>query len=114
MHYANSVFAFQKKWEIHPEVLPPANQMSWAMHLLGELRRNRRTKLKQKLYTEGATKEEVLAKIPAWAEPQQFADLVDYWFDPKTEVQPFSCSIIFYLKYSYHGVFEFTEYSLCN
>nr|XP_023882248.1 uncharacterized protein LOC111994587 [Quercus suber] len=82
---ANAWTEIQKKWEIHPEVLPPANQMSWAMHLLGELRRNRRTKLKQKLYTEGATKEEVLAKIPAWAEPQQFADLVDYWFDPKTE-----------------------------
>nr|POE55557.1 hypothetical protein CFP56_67900 [Quercus suber] len=57
------------------------------MHLLRELRRNRRTKLKKKCYPKDESKEEVLAKIPGWAKKQQYADLVDYWFDLDTEAK---------------------------
>nr|POF10389.1 hypothetical protein CFP56_61457 [Quercus suber] len=84
-HKEDAWVEIQKKWIINPEILHPANQMAWAMHLLGELRRNRRTKLKKKCYPKDASKEEVLAKIPGWAEKQQYADLVDYWFHPDTE-----------------------------
>lgn len=37
LHYANSTFAFQKWWIIDPTIVPPPNQMNWAMHQLGEL-----------------------------------------------------------------------------
>ncbi|KAL0001192.1 hypothetical protein SO802_014973 [Lithocarpus litseifolius] len=50
----------EKRWIIDPEIIQPANQMSWALHLLGELRRNRRTKLKKKCYLPNALKEETL------------------------------------------------------
>nr|POE99853.1 hypothetical protein CFP56_35499 [Quercus suber] len=86
-HHKDVWVEIQKKWIINPEILHPANQMPWAMHLLGELRRNRRTKLKKKCYPKDASKAEVLAKIPGWAEKQQYADLVDYWFYPDTEAK---------------------------
>ena len=101
MYYANSVFVFQKKWIIDAEVIAPANQMSWAMHLLGELRRNRRTKLKKTCYPKDASKEEVLAKIPDWADVQHYAQLVDYWFHPDTQVQLLACSIMRFI-YNIH------------
>ena len=88
-------FAFQKKWIIDPEIVKPANQMNWAMHLLGELRRNRRSKLKKKCYPKDALKEEVIEKQPSWADVQDYRALVDYWFDSKTKVVLFSCFIIF-------------------
>ncbi|KAL0006914.1 hypothetical protein SO802_008416 [Lithocarpus litseifolius] len=75
----------EKRWIIDPEIIQPANQMNWAMHLLGELRRNRRTKLKKKCYLQGALKEEVIGKIPEWADEQQYAALVDYLFSPTTK-----------------------------
>ncbi|KAK9983321.1 hypothetical protein SO802_032846 [Lithocarpus litseifolius] len=59
--------------------------MSWALHLLGELRRNRRTKLKKKCYLPNALKEEVIGKILRWADEQDYAALVDYWFLPSTK-----------------------------
>ena len=96
MHYANSIFAFQKKWIFDPEIIKPPNQMHWAMRLLGELRRNRRTKLKKKYYPKYALKEAVKLAKPAWADKQDYEVLVDYWFDSKTEVSIFSCSIIIY------------------
>ncbi|KAL0010168.1 hypothetical protein SO802_005276 [Lithocarpus litseifolius] len=37
----------EKRYIIDPNIVAPPNQMAWAMHLLGELRRNRRTKLKK-------------------------------------------------------------------
>ncbi|KAL0008211.1 hypothetical protein SO802_009713 [Lithocarpus litseifolius] len=75
----------EKRWIIDPEIIQPANQMSWALHLLGELRRNRRTKLKKKCYLPNALKEEVIGKIPGWADEQDYAALVDYWFSPSTK-----------------------------
>ena len=86
MHYANSIFAFQNRWIIDPEIIHPANQMTWAMHLLGELRRNRRTKLKKKCYPKDALKAEVIKNKPGWADTQDYAVLVDYWFDENTQV----------------------------
>ena len=94
--FANSIFAFQKKWIFDLEIIKPPNQMRWAMRLLGELKRNRRTKLKKKYYPKDASKEAVkLAKL-AWADKQDYEVLVDYWFDSKTEVSILSLSIFFY------------------
>lgn len=84
-HKEDAWIEIQKKWIINPEIIHPANQMMWAMHLLGELRRNRLTELKKKCYPKDASKEEVLAKIPEWADAQQYAELVDYWFHPDTQ-----------------------------
>ncbi|KAK9996614.1 hypothetical protein SO802_021300 [Lithocarpus litseifolius] len=56
----DSWIEIEKRWIIDPEIIHPANQMNWAMHLLGELRRNRRTKLKKKCYPKDALKEETL------------------------------------------------------
>nr|POF19531.1 hypothetical protein CFP56_47710 [Quercus suber] len=84
-HKKDAWIEIQKKWIINPEILHPANQMTWAMHLLRELRRNLHTKLKKKCYPKDASKEKVLAKIPGWADVQQYADLVDYWFHPNTQ-----------------------------
>ena len=69
--------------------------MNWAMHLLGELRKNQRSKLKKKCYPKDASKEDVIKKKPAWADKQDYDALVDYWFDSKTQVSLFSYSIIF-------------------
>ena len=95
LHYANSIFAFQKQWIIDPKIIRPANQMNWAMHLLGELTRNRRRKLKKKCYPKDVSKEDVIKSKPAWADKQHYKELVDYWFLPTTQVSLFSCSIIF-------------------
>ena len=78
MHYTNSIFAFQKKWIFDPVIIKPSNQMRWAMRLLGELRRNRRTKLKKKCYPKDASKEAVILAKPAWADKQDYEVLVDY------------------------------------
>ncbi|XP_030927416.1 uncharacterized protein LOC115953761 isoform X3 [Quercus lobata] len=75
----------EKKWIIDPEIIKPTNQMNWAMHLLGELRRNRRSKLKKKCYPKDALKEDVIKNIPTWADEQDYNALVDYWFDSKTK-----------------------------
>ena len=88
--------------------------MTQAMHLLGELRRSRRRKLKKKCYPKDASKEDVIKSKPAWADKQQYVEPVDYWFLPTMQVSLFSCSIIFQWYYTYDGVFEFTEYSLFN
>ena len=69
--------------------------MNCAMHLLGELRRNLRSKLKKKCYPKDASKEDVIKNKPSWADEQDYHALVDYWFDFKTKVALFSCSIIF-------------------
>ena len=106
MHNANSIFAFQKKWMFEPEIIKPPNQMAWAMRLLGELRRNRRTKLKKKYKVKDASIGEVKLAKPSWADTQDYEELVDYWFDPKMVVSIFSCSIIFYwFISSYDGFF---------
>ena len=57
IHFANSTFAFQKRYIIDSTVVAPPNQMGWAMHQLGELRRNRRTKLKKDHKKLGMTRE---------------------------------------------------------
>ena len=84
LHYANSIFALQKRWIIDLEIIQPTNQMTWAMHLLGELRRNRRSKLKKKCYPKDESKEDVIKSIPPWVDTQQYTKLVDYWFLPAT------------------------------
>ncbi|KAL0004202.1 hypothetical protein SO802_011763 [Lithocarpus litseifolius] len=81
----DSWIEIEKRWIIDPQIIHPANQMNWAMHLLGELRRNRRTKLKKKSYPKDALKEEVLKNILKWADIEEYAALVDYWFDPNTQ-----------------------------
>ncbi|KAL0011556.1 hypothetical protein SO802_006664 [Lithocarpus litseifolius] len=81
----DSWIEIEKRWIIDPEIIHSANQMNWAMHLLGELQRNRRTKLKKKCYPKDALKEEVIEKKPDWADTQDYAVLVDYWFDPNTQ-----------------------------
>ncbi|KAK9990543.1 hypothetical protein SO802_025528 [Lithocarpus litseifolius] len=83
----DSWIEIEKRWIIDPEIIHPANQMNWAMHLLGELLRNRRTKLKKKCYPKDALKEEVIEKKPDWADTQDYAVLVDYWFDPDTQAK---------------------------
>lgn len=54
-----------EKWYlIDPDIVAPPNQMEWAMHQLGVLRRNRRTKLKKDHKKCGMTEEQVLANKP--------------------------------------------------
>ena len=81
--------------------------MAWAMRLLGELRRNRRTKLKTKHKVKDASIQDVKLAKPHWTDKQDYEELVDYWFDPKMVVSIFSCSIIFYwfAISSYDGFF---------
>ena len=57
LHFANSTFAFQKRYIIDPTIVVPPNQMGWAMHQLGELRRNLMTKLKKDHKKLGMTRE---------------------------------------------------------
>ena len=60
--------------------------MGWAMHILGVLRRNRRTELK-KVHIRGLTKEQVLTKkTPRRVMEDQWVEMVNYWFDEKTMV----------------------------
>ena len=95
MHYTNSTFAFQKRWIIDPAIVPPPDQMNWAMHQLGELRRGQRSKLKRECYKPGMTKEAVLLKKLLWANQQQYTPLANYWFLDKIQVLLLSCSIFF-------------------
>nr|POF25216.1 hypothetical protein CFP56_59764 [Quercus suber] len=58
------ISGYSSKWYlIDPDIVTPSNQMEWAMHQLGVLRRNRRTKLKKDHYKRDMTKEQVLANI---------------------------------------------------
>ncbi|XP_075650658.1 uncharacterized protein LOC142621223 [Castanea sativa] len=58
--------------------------MTWAMHQLGELRRNRQGKLKRKCYKDDASREDVIQSRPDWADETEFIQLVDYWFHEDT------------------------------
>ena len=51
---------------------------------------------KKKYYPKDASKEAVKLAKPDWVDKQDYKVLVDYWFDSKTVVSIFSCSIIFY------------------
>ena len=84
MYFANSTFAFQKQWIIDPVIVAPLDQMKWAMQQLGELRRDRLTKLKDQCYKDEMTKEEEKAKKLLLVDREQWMALVDYWFLPKT------------------------------
>ena len=86
MCFANSTFAFQKRYLIDPEIVAPFDQYGWAMHQLGVLRRNRRTKLKKVYCKHEMTTEQVLAKKLPKLDLLQWAELVNYWFDEKTVV----------------------------
>ena len=86
MCFANSSFGFQQRYLIDPDIVDPSDQYGWAMHQLGVLRRNRRTKLKKIHCKRDMTKEQVLAKIPPKLDLVQWAELVNYWFDQKTVV----------------------------
>ncbi|KAL4596520.1 hypothetical protein ACB092_12G169100 [Castanea dentata] len=65
----------EKRYIIDPTIVAPPNQKAWAMHQLGEMRRNWRTKLKKK----------VLGTVPDEVIPVQWREMVEYWFDNKTE-----------------------------
>ena len=93
LHFANSTFAFQKQYIIDPTIVTPPNQMEWAMHQLGELRRNSRTKLKKDHKKCGMTREQVLGSQPPMVITVQWTEMVDYWFNDKTEVLLLSLSI---------------------
>ncbi|KAK9984110.1 hypothetical protein SO802_033635 [Lithocarpus litseifolius] len=51
----------EKRYIIDPNIVAPPNQMAWAMHQLGELRRNRRTKLKKDHVKTGLTRQQTLS-----------------------------------------------------
>nr|POE95163.1 hypothetical protein CFP56_25280 [Quercus suber] len=75
----------EKKWIIPTHIILPANQKNWALHLLGELRRNRRSKLKKKCYPKDALKEDVIRAKPYNIDRLQYEALVDYWFSSATK-----------------------------
>ena len=56
------------------------------MHQLGELRRNRRTKLNKDHKKSGMTHKQVLASQPPTVITTQWMEMVGYWFNDKTEV----------------------------
>ena len=95
MCFANSTFAFQKQYLIDPDIVALPDQMEWAMHQLGVLRRNRMTKLKKDHYKSGMTKEQVLANKPSTADKVQWTEMVNYWFLDKTMVLLLYSSISF-------------------
>ncbi|KAL0007980.1 hypothetical protein SO802_009482 [Lithocarpus litseifolius] len=72
------------RYIIDPNIVAPPNQMAWAMHLLGELRRNRRMKLKKAHVKTGLTREQVLASHPSTVMKAQWIEMVDYWFNQKS------------------------------
>ncbi|KAK9991137.1 hypothetical protein SO802_026122 [Lithocarpus litseifolius] len=76
----------KKRYLIDPDIVQPADQMGWAMHILGVLRRNRRTKLKKGHVKPRVTKEQLLANIPARVVDDQWREMVNYWFHEKTVV----------------------------
>ncbi|XP_075660578.1 uncharacterized protein LOC142630466 [Castanea sativa] len=55
------------------------------MHQLGQIRRNHRTKLKKKVKKSGMTREQVAATVPDQVIPVQWREMVEYWFNDKTE-----------------------------
>ena len=63
------------------------------MRQLGELRRNRRTKLKKDHKKQGMTREQVLAIEPLGVIAVQWKEMVEYWFNEKTVVLLLSSSI---------------------
>ena len=63
------------------------------MHQLGELRRNRRTKLKKDHKKLRITREQVLAIELPGVIAAQWKEMVEYWFNDKTEVLLRSSSI---------------------
>ncbi|XP_075645044.1 uncharacterized protein LOC142616037 [Castanea sativa] len=75
----------EKRYIIDPTIVTPPNHMTWAMHQLGEIRRNRRTKLKKKAKKRGITREQVLATQPPAVITAQWTEMVEYWFNDKTE-----------------------------
>ena len=94
MCFANSIFAFQQRYLIDEDIVKPPDQKGWAMHILGVLRRNRRTKLK-KIHVRGRTKEQVLARTPRRVMAEQWVEMVNHWFDEKTVVLLLYSSISF-------------------
>ncbi|XP_065623621.1 uncharacterized protein LOC136064984 [Quercus suber] len=58
--------------------------MEWAMHQVGVLRRNRRTKLKKDHYKSEMTKEQVLTNKSPTVDKVQWTEMVNYWFLDKT------------------------------
>nr|POE84282.1 hypothetical protein CFP56_71292 [Quercus suber] len=83
----------EKRYIINHNIVPQPNQMRWAMHQLGELRRNRKTKLKKDHKKEGLTRQQVSASKPPEIIIEQWVEMVNYWFDDKTEVLLLSSSI---------------------
>ncbi|XP_065639099.1 uncharacterized protein LOC136071569 [Quercus suber] len=77
----------EKRYIINPNIVAQPNQMRWAMHQLGELRRNRRTKLKKDHKKQGLTRQQVLASKLYEVITEQCAEMVDYWFNEKTEIK---------------------------
>ena len=68
------------------------------MHILGGLKRNRRTKLKKVHVKQGLTKEQVFAKgTPQRVMEEQWVEMLNYWFDEKIVVLLLYSSISFYL-----------------
>ncbi|KAL0015367.1 hypothetical protein SO802_002436 [Lithocarpus litseifolius] len=75
----------EKRYLIDPDIVQPPDQMGWAMHILGVLRRNRRTKLKKDHVKVGVTKEQLLAAVtPPGVMEEQWREMVNYWFHEKT------------------------------
>ncbi|KAK9995744.1 hypothetical protein SO802_020430 [Lithocarpus litseifolius] len=75
----------EKRYMIDPDIVQPPDQMGWAMHILGVLRRNRRTKLKKNHVKVGVTKEQLLAAVtPSGVMEEQWREMVNYWFTEKT------------------------------
>ncbi|KAL0011654.1 hypothetical protein SO802_006762 [Lithocarpus litseifolius] len=73
-----------ERYIIEPNIVAPPNQMAWAMHQLGELRRNRRTKLKKDHVKSGLTRQQVLDSHLPTVIKAQCIEMADYWFNEKT------------------------------
>ncbi|KAL4610256.1 hypothetical protein ACB092_08G038200 [Castanea dentata] len=93
----------EKRYIIDPTIVAPPNQKAWAMHQLGEIRRNRGTKLKKKVKKRGMTREQVLAAIPDNVMEVQWREMVEYWFNDKTEAKakgaPVECADVYQQVY---------------
>ncbi|XP_050254224.1 uncharacterized protein LOC126700228 [Quercus robur] len=73
-----------QRYLIDEDIVKPPDQKGWAMHILGVLRRNRRSSLKR-IHVRGRTKEQVLRrKTPRSVMPEQWVEMVNYWFHEKT------------------------------
>ncbi|XP_050264207.1 uncharacterized protein LOC126708456 [Quercus robur] len=75
----------EQRYIIDPTIVKPPNQMGWAMHQLGELRRNRMTKLKKDHKKPGLSRGQVLASQRPGVITAHWTEMVDYWFNDKTE-----------------------------